>query len=157
MVQYDVSCWKKQLNLLEPTSWVSKQVSMKGKPDIVAIRVTRLGYFWNALVTNFHAKVTQILTYFWAILKNNTFKIITAMFWVTFGENWDASYSIIWSHWFLLRCLYHIFVVQTSYNDNSISNRKIRKLNFAAKTFKFCLQGNLIILFWSRQTRELKG
>ena len=60
--------------------------------------VTRLGNFWNFMLTNYLLKQLKYLLTFWAILTDNTFKV---HFRTTREKFWATFYSNIWSnYWF---------------------------------------------------------
>ena len=56
---------------------------------MVVNSVTRVGYFWKILATNFLAKVSQIFGDFLGYLENTAFEEITVMatFWATLQKN----------------------------------------------------------------------
>ena len=64
------------------------------------ISVTRLGDFWNFLVTNYVTKVTRLFSDFMGSLKKHCFLSQTgeATFWTTFVKTWATFYFNIWSH-----------------------------------------------------------
>ena len=78
-------------------------VSGKGHNEVLAkdlsrveTSVTRLGYFWKVLSTNFHTKVAKIFDDFMCNLeKQPNFKFINC--YGNFVENWTTFNSYIWS------------------------------------------------------------
>ena len=60
----------------------------------------QIGRFLKVSMTNIHAKVAQMLSDFFGLLKISfSTKPGVATFWATLEKNWATIYSKIWSHW----------------------------------------------------------